>query len=404
MRWIAGAAAVSFLALVLVSLFGRDLARPPVAGPSTFSTSALGYRGLAELLASLGLGVAARETRAARDTGPRQPLVLAEPDPALAADPTRRLPALAEEAVRRQAQLVLILPKWTGRPLARRPGWIGGLRLRPPLEALRPLALLTGPRVAAGLRLRRLPAARRCTWWGEREEVDLAPAQLLAEQKGLVPLVACRGGVLVGALPLWQGGGQSVLVVADPDLWNDRGLGRAGHAALAQAFFVGYLGASGAVFDETLHGFERAAGIFAAAFRFPLSLALLQALLLLAAILWAGMARFGKPLPREAALAAGKEVLIDNTARLLAAGGHVAASLARYRRQTVRDLAAELHLPAAGEGETRVALARLAAARRLAAPPLGGDDALDAADATAAADPLRAARALYRWRREMEHG
>ena len=80
------------------------------------------------------------------------------------------------------------------------------------------------------------------------------------------------------------------------------------------------------VFDETIHGFNRTPGLLAEALRFPMVLAVLQGLLLLGLVLWAGMGRFGKPLPAAPGLAAGKEVLIGNTAKLLADGGHAADS------------------------------------------------------------------------------
>jgi hypothetical protein len=401
-RWLAAAAAASFAALLLLAFFGRDLSRPPSAGPSAFGDGVLGYRGVADFLAALGLGVSARETRAARETGPDHPLVLAEPDPERTADPTHRLQALADEAIRHEAPLVLVLPKWTGAPLRSRPGWVARLRLRPAAEALRPLAALVPAASAAGLTLRREAAGTSgCSWWGRGYDVDLAPAQLLHGER-LISLVACRGGVLVGALRL--AGGRTVLVVADSDLLNNQGLARAGHAALVHALFVDYLRANGVVFDETIHGFERASGLFAEVFRFPLALVLVQSLVLLAAILWAGsMVRFGKPLPRSAALAAGKEVLIDNTARLLAEGGHAAAGLARYYRQTIRAVAAELHLPADGsERETAARLERIAAGRRLAAGPAELERRLaEAGDSAGSA--VEFARAIHRWRREMTH-
>ena len=87
---------------------------------------------------------------------------------------------------------------------------------------------------------------------------------------------------------------------------------------------------------------------------------MLQSLLLLGVVLWAGMGRFGKPLPAAAGLGAGKEVLIDNTAKLLANGGHADDSLLLYFRQTTRAVAAHYFLPPdLPEGERLARLQRL---------------------------------------------
>src|SRR5262249_49800405 len=107
LRWIVAVAALSFLAALLLTVFGRDLSRPPTATSNSFSRSLLGYRALADFLAALNLGVVSRETRAALDSGSERPILLAEPDAALAAgDPTRRLAALLAESRTQRAPLV----------------------------------------------------------------------------------------------------------------------------------------------------------------------------------------------------------------------------------------------------------------------------------------------------------
>lgn len=401
---IAIAATVSFAVAMLLTFFGRDLSRPPTHVTSTFSHSALGHRALAELLSGLGLGVVSRETRAGLATGPRHPLIVAEPDPARAAnDPTKRLKALAAEALRREAPLVLVLPKWTGEPLPRHPGWVGALRLLPGEQVRAPLAALLGKKIAVRRAAPGEPLG--CyAFWGEGQsfDVDLAPAQLLAAGPGLEALVRCRGGVLVGRTPLDPREPESpaLYIVADPDVLNNRGLARADHAALAYGLLAGHLQATGVVFDETVHGFERASGLLAEVFRFPLSLVLLQMLLLTGAVLWAGMGRFGKPLPAGQGLPAGKDVLIDNTARLLALGGSgpAADSLARYWRQSVRLAAARLFLPAdRGGDETREKLQQASDARGLGMNLATIESRLrEPGDGV-----LALARAIHRWRLEI---
>jgi hypothetical protein len=412
LRWIVVAAAVSFSAALLLTIFGRDLSRPPTATANSFSRSVLGYRGLAEFLAALDLGVVSRETRAALGSGSERPILLAEPDAALAAgDPTRRLLALLQESRAKRASLVLVLPKWTGTPLARRPDWVGALRLLPPAAVRRPLAALLAPSDVAPAEVVRVPpgAPLGCSWNARALDVELAPAQLLAEAPEMTPLVRCRGGALVARYPLALGS-PDLFVVADPDLLNNRGLARGDHAAIVQALFVQVLGATGVVFDETIHGFERATSLVAELFRFPLALVLAQAAILLAIVLWAGAARFGKPAAAAAALPAGKQALIDNTAGLLAAGaerdprglrGHAADSLARYYRQTVRAVASELFVGSErGERETRERLQRISDGRRLGMNLAG----LEFRVRNPEGSDLELARAIHRWRLEMTDG
>ena len=79
--WIVGGTLASFLAFVLLGVYGKDLDRRPTPKANTFSYSALGHHGLASFLVSMGLGVLPRQAPAG-GVGPGRPLILAEPDPA----------------------------------------------------------------------------------------------------------------------------------------------------------------------------------------------------------------------------------------------------------------------------------------------------------------------------------
>ncbi len=446
--WLAAVVAGSLLFALLLSA-GGGLPGRAVAAPSTFSWSALGHRALAELLRASGLGVAARQSRDGRGLGPDRPLVLAEPDPArlgdgpapaLAGYPSSpsspsspsappappapfdgagrsdSLRELVQEAQARDASLVVVLPKWQGRPLPGHPGWVGPLALRPPGEAqrvLQALALAPWPDVAV---VRRAHPACRDAERDTPVEVALAPAQLLVPGAGvpdgaLEPIVRCGDGLLIAR---GSNAHHETVVIADPDLLNNQGLGRAGHAALIHDLLAHRLRARGVVFDETLHGFRRGPGLLDLALAPPLLPATLATLLLLALAVWSGAARFGKPLPAAAGAATGKEVLIANTADLLTAGGHAADSLARYYQMTLRAVAAASFLPPdLPEADLLVRLEELGAARgvgrRLAALARGVRDVRDERDLPAAA-PAAARRAaamarqLYLWRMEMTDG
>jgi hypothetical protein len=218
--------------------------------------------------------------------------------------------------------------------------------------------------------------------------------------------VTCGKGLLIARHQ--HGPGQpEIYLISDPDVLNNHGLGDGDNAVLIYDFLTHRLGAKGVILDETIHGFSRAPGLLAEAFRFPLLLAVLQALVLTGVLLWAGMGRFGKPLPPPAGLGNGRQVLIESTARLLTYGGHGAESLSRYFHQTLRALASGLGLSSdAPDSEVLQRLQRISRERRLGMDlytlqeqvrhPPGGEVATDWA--------LSIAQDLYRWRQEMTDG
>lgn len=399
-------AAFSFLFAVLWAAFGDSWrGAPQTAEPSTFSVSALGHRAAAELLSASGLGVATRQSFRPMGLDARHPLLLAEPRRTEASSPEAvRLATAWEEAGGRGAPRVVVLPKWRGEPEAGKPSWLGKVALVPTEDAAATLALLPDLKVTAGLdRGSAGPRSCHAAWAaGERFTVDLEPAQLLVPQAGLEVVIECPQGWLVARLP----GGPATYVVADPDLFNNHGLGRADHAALFLGFVTHGLGAQGVVFDETIHGFTQQSGLLAEALRFPLVLAVTAALFLAGLATWAGVVRLGKPLPEAPALAAGKSVLIDTTAALLTDGGHAAESVAQYARQVLRDTAAASFLPADLSEEER--LSRLTALARSRGVTLDPSELVRRVGAVKRAPrpgaALSLARQFHRFRLEMTHG
>jgi len=410
-RWLAwgvGIAVTSFAIFLLLLAYGRDLEARPAPGANTFSRSALGYQGVAELLRALGLGVVSRQAPAGSGVGPDHPLVVAEPDPGRGGG-SERQGTLWEEAKDRKAPLVIVLPKWTpGEPQKRKPEWLAQVELIP-LYRLEPaLRRLRGS--DHPVEVQRFAGAKSCqaSWQGEEESAPLKidtedVVQLLRPEEELEPLIQCAGGILVGRRAAADNRPQ-VVVIADPDLLNNHGLGRGENAAAVYQLFTQALGAKGVVFDETIHGFNRTPGLIAEALRFPMVLAVLQGLILLGVVLWAGMGRFGKPLPVAAGLAAGKEVLIGNTAELLTGGGHVADSASRYFQQTTRAVAGYYFLPPdLPEAERLVRLQGLSEGRgkRLNLTALEADLQRLPAGRRGEEQAAWIAQRLYQWRVEM---
>ena len=407
--WIVGSVALSFLAAVLLGVYGRDL-ESPRPGHDTFSYSALGHRGLAELLRAMGLGVVSRQSSRGGTPGRRRPLVLAEPDD------RERIEDLRDEAAKAEAPLVLVLPKWgVGPPDPKHPDWLASVDPLTREEVERQVAELGVGKLAVA-RSRRGSATCTATWGGAAVELRIVATQtqLLEAAPGLVPVIACPEGLLIArASPQRAKRGAATYLIADPDILNNHGLDQGENATAVFDFLTRDLGATGVVFDETIHGYHRVPGLLAEALRFPMALATMQSRVLLGVVLWAGMGRFGKPLPSTAALAAGKEALIDNTAKLLAAGGHAGDGLRRYFAQTTRSVAAHYFLPPdLPEGERLARLQRLtdghAAQRRnargLNLAALERSLALLPDGARGEERAARIARRLYDWRLEMTNG
>jgi hypothetical protein len=426
--WMAGIAAASFAAAILLQAYGGDLSDRPTAGSNTFSYSALGYHGLMELLSTEKLGVTARQTRGGAGPGPGRPLVLAEPDLS-SPEEKKHLAAFALEARERQAPLVVVLPKWHGRPRKNPPGWVADATLLPEYQIEAVLAALDLPALKSATVERRPPRPAEgltaCEAPGGGPfAIAVRHLQLLTPGEGLAAEVECSGGGLLIARGSLGPGDPDFFLVADPDLWNNQGLAWADHVALANRLFLDRLSAKGVVFDETIHGFLKSRGLLAEAFRFPLLPGVLQGVLFLGIVLAAGMGRFGAPLPSATGLAAGKEVLIDNTSQLLASGGRTggrtAESLNRYYHQTVRAVAARFFLPLdlpeeelaarlQEIGKRRGAMLDLTALKlRIAALDPGGRGDRRAAPRAAAIAGIAGiagiALRLYRWRMEMTDG
>lgn len=408
LAWVVGLSVVSFVVAILLVTYGDELeARKPNPHANTFSKSALGHMAAARYLRAMGLGVVSRQNPGVSGAGPSRPLILAEPDAGwLAGDPAARIEGLVKEAARRKAPLVLVLPKWVGQSKKGRPEWIGEVGLLPDEHILGILAAFDDDVLADQELVRGGDTSFRCQspWrssdWTQQIRVETSPPQLLAPHRELYPVVRCPQGILVARHELQ--GGPEVWVISDPDILNNQGLDRADNAVLLYELLTRELAATGVVFDETIHGFNRTPGLLTELRSFPLVLAVFQGLLLAGIVLWAGVGRFGKPLPSGLGLAPGKEVLIDNTARLLAGGGHASDSLARYFRQTTRAVAAAHFLPPdLPDPEMLARLHHITVARRIGMDLFALERQIHQLPDGAAERAVKLARALHTWRLEM---
>jgi hypothetical protein len=347
--WIAGAVVAFAIALYFIG--GGELGGPESIGANTFSRSAIGHAGIAEVLKELGIPVVKSRSTSLEKLAPGGVLVIAEP----LQTPQNEM---AITAMLKARAVLLVLPKWTGLPSLDKPGWVGKVDAGSATDARWILNL-----AAPGGDVTRANSA--VTWTTNTLKItprlDL-PVQLMSTNR-LRPIIAAKEGMLIGELSDQT---HKVWVLADPDVIDNHGLADPGNAALAVALFTSLRsGESSVVFDETVHGLTvQTMGALALLFRFPFVVATLQGLLAVALLLWATLGRFGAPRTAPPTLSAGREGLLQNMAKLVEFTGHQDVMLKRYVQETVRDVAVTLHAPRELSGAPLIAwLKRVGLAR-----------------------------------------
>ena len=328
--WIMGAVVV--FALSLYFMGGGELSGPDSVGPSTFSRSAIGHAGIADVLTQLAIPVVKSRSSSLEKLSSGSVLVIAEP----------RRSGQSEDAIRtllKASTILLVLPKWTGQPSEQKTGWLREVDERPVLDAQWTLGLVA----PHGEVVREEGAVQ---WTTNALHITPAldlPTQLIRGDR-LWPIIGAKQGMLVGEI---SDRNRKIWVLADPDVIANHGLAHEGNAALALALINALRSGDGSVvFDETVHGFVvRPASPFLLLFRFPFVVATVQGLLAIALLLWATLGRFGAPQTAPPALSAGREGLLANMAKLVEFAGHQDVVVKRYVQETVRDVATALHAP-----------------------------------------------------------
>ena len=390
--WVAAAVVTSVLSLFLMNR-GDGTRAADTVGPNSYSTSAIGQAGFAEMLRTLGIDVVKSQYASREKLGHGGLIVVAEPTAnSDAFDATARL--------LERGTVLLVLPKRQGWNGGERPGWIAAAELLPDFLPKTVLDLAA----PGGAIVRRAPPA---AW--SRNELGIAPSvaepiQLVHGSK-LRPLVADGDDILLGELaaPL-----RRVWVLSDPDVIENHGILQGENARFALEI-VDRLRREGGrvVFDETVHGFvAHPANPLRLLFEFPYLIATLQAALALALLLWATMRRFGAPETAPPALAPGKLGLIRNAAQLLAFGGHQPRMVRRYVQATIRDAARRLHAPRGlSEAGLRDWLRRVGTARSVELDCAEIERRAEAGEGRRDLRPLVAVvRDIHRWKGEILDG
>ena len=397
--WIAAAVVVFAISLYLMG--SGEVGAPDSTGPSTFSRSAIGHAGIAEVLQRLGLPVVKSRYDSLAKLAPGSVLVIAEPRPG----------RQSEEAIRtllKADTVLLVLPKRTGAPSEQTPGWIREARERFIGDAQWALRL-----VAPRGEVVRESGEVKWTTNALGLAPNLASPIQLMSGPGMRAIIAADRGMLVGEI---SDRDRKIWVLSDPDVIANHGLAREGNAALAAAIIKRLRGPQegegreGAiVFDETVHGYvAKPLSPFLLLFQFPFVVATAQGLIAVALLLWATLARFGAPQSAPPPLSAGRGGLLANMAKLIELSGQQQKMIARYVHETVRDVARQLHAPRGLAGEALVAWLQRVGAARGTEVDCGGlmqrAGELAAARRREPASLVRLARDTHRWKGEILDG
>jgi len=391
--WIAAATAIFGFSLYLLG--GGELTSPEGVLPSTFSRSAIGHAGIAEVLQRMDRVVVKSRQNSLDQLSRGSVLVIAEPRTGTAFDDLTK-------ALLKANTILFVLPKRIGLPHARKREWLGEAGRTSTLEAERVLRLV----VPRGEVIRQDAAPNWTTNVMNISPNLPEPIQLMRADR-LTPIIAAGDRMLVGEM---RDGSRRIMVLSDPDVISNLGMARPDNATLAVALIERLRGLDGkVVFDETIHGYKaRSANPFLLPFQFPFIIATAQLAIAALLLLWAAMARFGAPQSVPPVLSAGRQGLLQNVAKLIAFTGHEATMVRRYVQETIRTVASQLHAPAGLSGERllawlqRVGLARGVEAncdeisQRAAQLAESGRRDLKSAD--------RIARDIYQWKQEMTNG
>lgn len=378
----------SLIAAVVLTLKSDDLNESTAsAGADSYSVSAIGHRGLVDILEKLDIPVLKSRGNSSEKAKNGLLLVL---EPTVSEDAAKqRLRDLAHAAPR----TLVVLPKWYGTaPIGGE--WIDDAEMLPAkdvedvINALDIAYMLTIARNGQRTGFRGEDVLKSPTIRHKPQVVDVGT--------NATPLVSDANGYAL----LFKT--ENIYVLSDPDVMNNHGLRQAENALFTVALIDKLRNGGPVIIDEVIHGYAQQPSLLRTLFRFPLVLATMQVLICALLAIWAAMVRFG---PKKAAappIAPGKDFLIQNTAALLHYGGHHADALRRYLMQSIASVRYALHAPALAPNQLTAWLENVRKTR-------GGVISLvelerDAHTADTPQRTVEVADRVYRWRMEMING
>lgn len=407
-------AVLSFVALLWMIGSGMDQGTPRASGSHVQGKGLTGYAALYGYLEKRGFAVStARTPKAMQRPGV---LVLT---PLHSTDPEKL--AAAIDAHRSLGPTVLILPKWLAAPL--RPGRDG--RVKEGFVRLVADAPPDWPGFHDDIELNRgalRTGSRPGAWQADGLAGQVPEPDIVISGDGdyLIPLVMGERTqqILAGYLsdgghysrlreisigfdetdvpddPTWE---YPLIMVFEPDLFNNYGLSRPENALLAEKLINAARdgGEKAVIFDMTLAGYGTSPSLLTLAFTPPFLAATLCLLLAGAVVLWRTYRRFGPPVLDGPGIAYGKRALVASAAGLVQRARRLHLLGPPYADAARERLVRALALPARlSPDQAEAAIDRALAARAGDAPPFS-ETAAALRAARKPADLLRAARQLH---------
>ncbi len=387
--WLIAIGAAAFIAMSYFLIYGESIRPRQAAGANSYSRSAIGHKAFVDLLRHFDVPLLVSRYESAARAGGQSLLILAEPQ-----NPDQ-VAALANEPA--DGPLLLVLPKWHGRPDRNRQGWLAEATL---LQAKTVTAILAA--LVPDASISRPGQASNWTSSLFAVQPSLQAPQLM-HAPALRAILAADQGLLIGAL---QQGDREIWILSDPDILSNHGLWQGDNAEIALDLVESLRGREGAVvIDETIHGFLQRPSLWRTLVEPPFVLVTLQALAALGILLWAGALRFGSPQAVGRPFEPGIATLIETGANLQGSAGQAKHNLRRYADATLSHLASRLNAPKTLGREALLAwLDRVGEARGLAQPHSRVDGEVQSsirAAHSSRSDLIAGARRLYHSKRDL---
>ena len=376
-------AVFSFGAIMVLAGWSPELRDRDRAGDHPFSTSAIGYNGIVQLLEAQGYPVEISRFKSNLDS--HYGLMVLT----LSAQGMRK--SLEEYDL--QSDTLIVLPKWSGMV-----DWTNPSRMKD--TDLTTRSSITSVLEALGIEgevVRTDVPDQVTTPFGRMALKPDLQLQLI-QSEDLTPIVNTRDGALLSELS-----GRGIYILSDPDMINTFGLAERENARFAMQMInmIRYDADEPIIFDATLHGFTRSENLLQMMFDIPflgVTLVALAAALLLG---WAASIRFGPPTRETRAIALGKQALADNSAGLVSMARRETRMAPGYLSLIRRRLARQIGAP---RNLTEAQLSELF--DRLGPEDVSGKtfsqiEAGLRGPAASREDLMHKARDLWRWRRDI---
>jgi Domain of unknown function (DUF4350) len=377
-------AIISFGAVMVLAGWAPELRDRNHAGDHPFSTSALGFNGIVQLLEDQGypVEVSRLEHRLeGRDWGVMvvtvSPWGMGEKLQDITLQPTT----------------LIVLPKWIGetdrlnKKRQRDTRFMAARRLNDLLDQLDidgEIGRIDVPRLID-------------TPFGDMALRPDLKMQVIRSDT-LVPIAWTDDGILLGKLD-----DRDIYILSDPDMLNTFGLAERENARFAVQLmdWLRYDEAEPIIFDATLHGFVRSENLLQMMFDIPFIGATLAALFAGFLLGWAALVRFGPTARETRVIALGKQALVDNSAGLFTMARRetrlAPGYLTMMRRRVAREIAAPKTMT---EAQLSALFDRLGPEEQSGKTFSQIERGLRTASASRE-ELMTQARELYRWRRDI---